>query len=85
MAQAKITPKAELTPHLLTMTATPIPRSLALTLYGDLDMTIIRNKPAGRRDIITRLISPTSRGQIEQAIDDELAKGHQASSLPINR
>jgi ATP-dependent DNA helicase RecG len=74
----KLLQKAELTPHLLTMTATPIPRSLALTLYGDLDMTIIRNKPAGRRDIITRLISPTSRGQIEQAIDDELAKGHQA-------
>jgi ATP-dependent DNA helicase RecG len=74
----KLLQKVELTPHLLTMTATPIPRSLALTLYGDLDMTIIRNKPAGRRDIITRLISPTSRRQIEQAIDDELAKGHQA-------
>ena len=65
-------------PHLLAMTATPIPRSLALTLYGDLELSILNEKPKNRRPIITKLWSPNSRPQLYELIDEELAAGHQA-------
>lgn len=63
--------------HVLNMTATPIPRSLALTLYGELDISIIDVKPAGRRPIITQIVSPNSRKQLNDKIKQELALGSQ--------
>lgn len=64
-------------PHVLSMTATPIPRTLALTLYGELDISVIAEKPKDRLPIITKIISPNSRKQLYDAIDIELEKGRQ--------
>jgi len=64
-------------PHLLSLTATPIPRSLALTLYGELDVSIIAQKPAGRQPILTRICSPNSRPQLYGEIDKQLQAGRQ--------
>jgi ATP-dependent DNA helicase RecG len=69
--------KAGHMPHILNMTATPIPRSLALTLYGELDITIIDAKPMGRKSIITQICSPNSRAQLYEKIEDELKAGRQ--------
>lgn len=66
-------------PHLLSMTATPIPRSLALTLLGDLDVSVISTKPAGRLPIQTRLYSgEEGREQAYDRIREEVANGHRA-------
>lgn len=70
--------KADHSPHLLAMTATPIPRSLALTVYGELDLSLVRQKPAGRRPIITQLVVPAAIDRTYRAIKHELAAGHQA-------
>lgn len=64
-------------PHVLSMTATPIPRTLALTLYGELDISTIRHKPANRLPIITKVVSPNSRKQLYEKVDKELENGHQ--------
>lgn len=64
-------------PHLLSMTATPIPRTLALTMYGDLDLTILDEIPAGRKPIITELVLPNNREEIYQKIKTELQTGRQ--------
>jgi ATP-dependent DNA helicase RecG len=69
--------KAGHMPHVLSMTATPIPRSLALTLYGELDISILDTKPAGRQPIITTICSPNSRDQLNEDIRVELDAGHQ--------
>lgn len=63
--------------HTLNMTATPIPRSLALTLYGELDISVIDTKPANRKAIITKISSPNSRAQLYAKIDKELEAGRQ--------
>jgi len=65
-------------PHLLVMSATPIPRSLALTIFGDLDLSIIDEMPAGRLPVKTEIIHPFARERAYQIIKDEIAKGHQA-------
>ena len=70
--------KGEKMPHLLAMTATPIPRSLQLTVYGELDISLIRQRPKGRKPIITEIISPNSRMQMERKIEKELIAGRQA-------
>lgn len=69
--------KAGHMPHVLSLTATPIPRSLALTLYGELDISILAEKPAGRQPIHTELVSPNSKKQLYQKIDGELDAGRQ--------
>ncbi len=69
--------KAGHMPHVMSMTATPIPRSLALTLYGELDISVIATKPAGRKLIQTHLVSPNSRKQLYEKIDAEIAAGRQ--------
>lgn len=69
--------KAGHMPHVLSLTATPIPRSLALTLYGELDISILNSKPVGRKPIITEIISPNSRKELYIKIDAELALGRQ--------
>ncbi len=73
----KLQAKAGHMPHVLHMTATPIPRSLALTLYGELDISIIETKPSNRLPIITEICSPNSRKQLYDKIDLELAAGRQ--------
>lgn len=69
--------KAGHMPHVLSLTATPIPRSLALTLYGEMDISILDDKPAGRQPIITRIASPNSRDQLNTEISQQLAAGRQ--------
>lgn len=69
--------KAGKMPHILHLTATPIPRSLALTLYGELDVSIIKAKPAGRQPIETEICSPNSRAALYAKIEKELATGRQ--------
>jgi len=64
-------------PHLLSMTATPIPRSLALTVYGDLDLSVINQKPGGRKEIETRVVMPEERPKTYQFILSEIKKGQQ--------
>ncbi len=70
--------KSKRMPHLLSMTATPIPRSLALTVYGELDVSIINQKPADRKPIQTKIWSPVSRKELYLAIDTQLQQGRQA-------
>ncbi len=73
----KLQAKAGHMPHVLSLTATPIPRSLALTLYGDLDISLLEDKPAERKPIITKVASPNSLEQLYAAIDVQLAAGRQ--------
>ena len=65
-------------PHLLVMSATPIPRSLALMMYGDLDVSVVDELPPGRRPVITRIVSADKRGDMYRYLRGELEKGHQA-------
>lgn len=69
--------KAGHMPHVLSLTATPIPRSLALTLYGELDISVLPEKPAGRQPVITKIVSPNSRSRLYTALEKELAAGRQ--------
>ena len=64
-------------PHLLSMTATPIPRTLALTIYGDLDLSLLDEMPAGRKVIITEIITPNKREETYEQIREELKLGRQ--------
>ena len=65
-------------PHLLIMTATPLPRTLALTYYADLDLSIIADKPVGRREIMTKVIDPAARERLNGFVVNQLEQGRQA-------
>ena len=65
-------------PHFLSMTATPIPRTLALTIYGDLDISVLDELPPGRAKITTKIIQPKNRDEAYDAVRKELKKGRQA-------
>ena len=65
-------------PHVLVMTATPIPRTLAMTLYGDLDVSVIDEMPPGRKPVTTMCVGEGKRHAMHNFIRDEIAKGRQA-------
>lgn len=73
----KLQIKAGHMPHVLSMTATPIPRSLALTLYGELDISVIEAKPSNRLPIVTKLTSPNSRSTLYKKVDQQIDEGRQ--------
>lgn len=73
----KLLNKAGILPHLLSMTATPIPRSLALTVYGELDVSVLNERPANRLPIKTQIVSPVSAAKVYDAVDKEIAAGRQ--------
>lgn len=74
----KLAIKGAMTPHLLSMTATPIPRTLALTIYGDLDLSLLDEMPLGRKRVITEVLGPKQREQAYARVREELKAGHQA-------
>jgi len=65
-------------PHFLSMTATPIPRTMALTVYGDLDISVLKEMPKGERKVKTYLVPPEKRLKAYEFIKKEIGKGHQA-------
>ncbi len=65
-------------PHLLSMTATPIPRTLALTVYGDLDLSLLDEMPKGRKPIITKVVAPSHIEEVYEHVRGELKAGRQA-------
>ncbi|MDA1062237.1 MAG: ATP-dependent DNA helicase RecG, partial [Chloroflexi bacterium] len=77
-AEGSAQPADAPSPHLLVMTATPIPRSLALTLYGDLDLSVIDERPPGRTPIETRWLPPPQRGVAFAQLRAEVEAGRQA-------
>lgn len=76
--RAKLWAKNEHPPHMLVMTATPIPRTLAMTVYGDLDVSIIDELPPGRKPVQTLHRYDQKRGPLQQSITNELNAGRQA-------
>ena len=68
----------QIPPHVLVMTATPIPRTLAMTLYGDLDVSVIDEMPPGRKPVTTMCVGEGKRHAMHNFIRDEIAKGRQA-------
>ncbi len=70
--------KGDAAPHFLSMTATPIPRTLALTIYGDLDISVLDELPPGRAKITTEILQPKERDEAYKRMREELAKGRQA-------
>ena len=74
----KIVQKDAVAPHLLSMTATPIPRTLALTIYGDLDLTVMDQMPKGRKPIKTTIVKENTRDKMYEHIRSELETGRQA-------
>ena len=78
----KLTQKnSERVPHLLSMTATPIPRTLALTIYGDLDLTLLDEMPKGRKQVITEIVPKENRAVAYEHIRREISSGRQAYVL----
>jgi ATP-dependent DNA helicase RecG len=74
----KLAKKDTRLPHLLSMTATPIPRTLALTIYGDLDITLLEEMPAGRKPVKTTLVGPGQSKDMYDHVRSELSAGRQA-------
>lgn len=70
--------KQNLAPHFLSMTATPIPRSLALAIYGDLDVSLLKTKPAKRRPIISKVVEEKNRARAYDFIRGQIKAGYQA-------
>ena len=67
----------DLVPHLLSLSATPIPRSIMLTVYGELDVSLIQQMPAGRKEVETEIVAPTARARLYTKIDKQIDAGSQ--------
>ncbi len=78
LQRQKLARKEKVLPHLLSMTATPIPRTLALTIYGDLDLSLIDEMPVGRKPVNTEIVLPNEREKTYEKIRLELQNGRQA-------
>jgi ATP-dependent DNA helicase RecG len=78
VTQRGILGKKGKSPDVLVMTATPIPRSLALTMYGDMDYSIINEMPAGRKPVLTEVLLPARKAVIYGIMEDEIRNGRQA-------
>lgn len=76
--RASLANKDKFLPHLLSMTATPIPRTLALTIYGDLDLSVLDEMPKGRKPAVTEIVSDAKRAKMYEHIREELENGRQA-------
>ncbi|MBN8701352.1 MAG: ATP-dependent DNA helicase RecG [Chitinophagales bacterium] len=76
--RARLWKKNSIPPHILVMTATPIPRTLALTAYGDLDYSVIDELPPGRQPVVTLQRSENTRHKVMDFVKEEIAKGRQA-------
>ncbi|MFT5056502.1 MAG: ATP-dependent DNA helicase RecG, partial [Pseudoalteromonas distincta] len=76
--RAKLMDKGKLNPHVLVMTATPIPRTLAMSVYGDLDYSVIDEMPAGRKEIKTAHRFGFAREKVWSFVKEEIARGRQA-------
>ncbi len=76
--RASLANKDKFLPHLLSMTATPIPRTLALTIYGDLDLSVLDEMPKGRKPAVTEIVSDAKRSKMYEHIREELERGRQA-------
>ena len=74
----KLAKKDARMPHLLSMTATPIPRTLALTIYGDLDISLLDEMPKGRKPVITKIVAPAQVDEMYDHVRSELKAGRQA-------
>lgn len=70
--------EAEETPHVIVMTATPIPRTIGLTLFGDLDISTIEHLPMGRKPITTKLVTPDQRSVVYNWLNEKIKQGQQA-------
>ena len=75
--RAKLCRQKDIIPHLLSMTATPIPRTLSLTFYGDLDLSLIKQLPKGRKKIVTEIVPPKGRKETYAFVKGEMKKGRQ--------
>ncbi len=75
--RGKLAHKEDGAPHFLSMTATPIPRTLALTVYGDLDLTLLDEMPKGRKTVITEIVQKDKREKTYEFIKTEMAAGRQ--------
>jgi len=76
--RAKLCQQKEFIPHLLSMTATPIPRTLSLTLYGDLDLSLLDEMPKGRKKVITKIVKPQNKKETYDFIRQKIKEGRQA-------
>lgn len=75
--RSKLWSKSAIYPHVLVMTATPIPRTLSMTLYGDLEVSIIDELPPNRKEIITLHVTDKDRGRVNQFVKEQIEKGRQ--------
>jgi len=76
--RAELTKATSITPHFLSMSATPIPRTLTMTLFGNLDLSLIDELPQGRKPIITKIVDPANRNKAYQFIKEQIQSGRQA-------
>lgn len=75
--RAKLWVKSPAPPHILVMTATPIPRTLAMTVYGDLNVSVLDELPPGRKPVVTRRVESNRRAELYGFLDREISAGHQ--------
>jgi ATP-dependent DNA helicase RecG len=78
VVQRGLLKKKGMNPHVLVMTATPIPRTLAMTVYGDLDVSVIDEMPKGRMPVETKVFPESARARVYRILEEEVRKGRQA-------